>query len=186
MKPESWVNHGIYLGDLAALAHQCQPRIRGQLQFAGLLDFKAGHGRMGEDGKADIIPLNHWLMVGMRGWEHGFREYTIMSQVSQPPGYQNSVANVRYDITSAEIKGNTLTFVKVFTAYAGSGESAKEVEGKTFPVVFDPKTCSGYFGDKANPIYFVVGDSGHVIKSLKGTTPLSSTISASLGDFIRQ
>ena len=113
-------------------------------------------------------------------------EYTIMSQVSQPPGYQNSVANIRYDITSAEIKGNTLTFVKVFTAYAGSGEIAKEVEGRSFPVVFDPKTCSGYFGDKANPIYFVVGDSGRIIKSLKGTTPLSSTISASLGDFIRQ
>jgi hypothetical protein len=113
-------------------------------------------------------------------------EYTIMSQVSQPPGYQNSVANVRYDITSAEIKGNTLTFLKVFTAYAGSGEIAKEVEGRSFPVVFDPKTCSGYFGEAANPIYFVVGDSGNVIKSLKGTTPLSSTISASLGDFIRQ
>jgi len=113
-------------------------------------------------------------------------EYTIMSQVSQPPGYQNSVANVRYDITSAEIKGNTLTFVKVFTAYAGSSEIAKEVEGKTFPVVFDPKTCSGYFGDKGNPIYFVVGDSGNVIKTLKGTTPLSATIGASLGEFIKQ
>jgi len=100
-------------------------------------------------------------------------QYTIMSQLSQPPGYQNSVANVRYDITSAEIKGNTLTFVKVFTAYAGSGEIAKEVEGRSFPVVFDPKTCSGYFGEKANPIYFVVGDSGRIIKSLKGTTPLS-------------
>ena len=113
-------------------------------------------------------------------------EYTIMSQVSQPPGYQNSVANVRYDITSAEIKGNALTFVKVFTAYAGSGEIAKEMEGRRLPVVFDSKTCSGYFGEKDNPIYFVVGDSGHVINSLKGTTPLSSTISASLGDFIRQ
>jgi hypothetical protein len=113
-------------------------------------------------------------------------QYTIMSQISQPPGYENSVANVRYDISSAEIKNGKLTFVKVFTAYAGSGEIAKEVEGRSFPVVFDPKTCSGYFGEAANPIYFVVGDSGKVIKSLKGATPLSSTISASLGDFIRQ
>ena len=113
-------------------------------------------------------------------------EYTIMSQVSQPPGYENSVADVRYDITSAEIKGNTLTFLKVFRAFAGSGEIAKEVEGKSFPVTYDAKTCTGYFGEKTNPIYFVVGDSGKVIKSLKGTTPLSTTISASLGEFIKQ
>ncbi len=113
-------------------------------------------------------------------------EYTIMSQVSQPPGYQNSVANVRYDITSAEIKGNTLTFVKVFSAYAGSGDIAREVEGKSFPVVFDSRTCTGYFGERTNPIHFVVGDSGRVIKSLKGSTPLSHTIAASLGEFIRQ
>ena len=113
-------------------------------------------------------------------------EYTIMSKVSQPPGYENSVADVRYDITSAEIKNGTLTFVKVFRAFAGSGEIAKEVEGRSFPVTYDAKTCSGYFGDLANPIYFVVGDSGKVIKSLKGTTPLSSTISASLGEFVRQ
>ena len=113
-------------------------------------------------------------------------EYTIMSKVSQPPNYENSVADVRYDITSAEIKNGTLTFVKVFRAFAGSGEIAKEVEGKSFPVTYDAKTCSGYFGDLANPIYFVVGDSGKVIKSLKGTTPLSTTISASLGEFIRQ
>ena len=109
-----------------------------------------------------------------------------MSQVSQPPGYENSVADVRYDITSAEIKGNTLTFLKVFRAFAGSGEIAKEVEGKSFPVTYDAKTCTGYFGEKTNPIYFVVGDSGKVIKSLKGTTPLSTTISASLGEFIKQ
>lgn len=43
-------------------------------------------------------------------------EYTIMSKVSQPPNYENSVADVRYDITSAEIKNGTLTFVKVFRA----------------------------------------------------------------------
>ena len=113
-------------------------------------------------------------------------EYTIMSKVSQPPNYENSVADVRYDITSAEIKNGTLTFVKVFRAFAGSGEIAKEVEGKSFPVTYDAKTCSGYFGDLANPIYFVVGDSGKVIKSLKGTTPLSTTISASLGEFTKQ
>jgi hypothetical protein len=113
-------------------------------------------------------------------------EYTIMSQVSQPPGYENNVANVRYDLTSVEIKGNTLTFMKVFTSYAGSGEIAKEVEGRSFPVVFDRKTCTGYFGEKTNPIYFVVGNSGKVIKSMKGTTPLSTTIAASLGEFIKQ
>ncbi len=113
-------------------------------------------------------------------------EYTIMSKISQPPGYENSVADVRYDITSAEIKNGTLIFVKVFRAFAGSGEIAKEVEGKSFPVTYDAKTCSGYFGEKTNPIYFVVGDSGKVIKSLKGTTPLSTTISASLGEFTKQ
>ena len=113
-------------------------------------------------------------------------EYTIMSQVSQPSGYDNHVANVRYDLTSAEIKRNTLTFVKVFTSYAGSGEIAKEVEGRSFPVTYDAKTCTGYFGEKTNPIYFVVGDSGKVIKSMKGTTPFSTTIAASLGEFIKQ
>ena len=113
-------------------------------------------------------------------------EYTIMSQVSQSPSDENHVANVRYDLTSAEIKRNTLTFVKVFTSYAGSGEIAKEVEGRSFPVVFDRKTCTGYFGEKTNPIYFVVGDSGKVIKSMKGATPLSPTIAASLGEFIKQ
>jgi hypothetical protein len=109
-----------------------------------------------------------------------------MSQVSQPPAYENNVANVRYDLTSVEIKGNTLTLMKVFTSYAGSGEIAKEVEGRSFPVVFDRKTCTGYFGEKTNPIYFVVGNSGKVIKSMKGTTPLSTTIAASLGEFIKQ
>jgi hypothetical protein len=29
---------------------------------------------MGEDGKTTVIPLNHWLMAYMRGWEHGFRD----------------------------------------------------------------------------------------------------------------
>lgn len=84
MKPESWVNHGIYLGDLAALAHQCQPRIRGQLQFAGLLDVKAGHGRMGEDGKTDIISLNQCVMAYMRGWEHGFRKKKLAERLETP------------------------------------------------------------------------------------------------------
>ena len=28
---------------------------------------------MGEDGKVDIIPLNHRLMANMMGGEHGFR-----------------------------------------------------------------------------------------------------------------
>jgi hypothetical protein len=28
---------------------------------------------LGEDGKVDIIPSNHWVMANMMGWEHGFR-----------------------------------------------------------------------------------------------------------------
>jgi hypothetical protein len=36
---------------------------------------------MGEDGKADIIPSNHWLMANMGGSEHGFREM-ISSQLA--------------------------------------------------------------------------------------------------------
>ena len=113
-------------------------------------------------------------------------EYTIMSQVSKPPAYENTVANVRFSLTSSVIRNNTITFVKVFTAYAGDGEIAREIEGSRLPVTFDPKTCTGRFGEADSPIYFVVGDSGKVIKTLKGTTPLSSTITASLGEFTRQ
>jgi len=38
----------------------------------------------------------------------------------------------------------------------------------------------------SNPIYVVVGDSGKGIKPLTGTTPSSTTVSASLGEFTKQ
>jgi len=40
---------------------------------------------MGEDGKADIIPSNHWVMANMMGWEHGFRKlfYLGLRNISQ-------------------------------------------------------------------------------------------------------
>ena len=60
-------------GNLAALVLQRQPRIRGKLLLARLIGFKAGHGRMGEDGKAGIISWNQYLMADTKGWEHGFR-----------------------------------------------------------------------------------------------------------------
>ena len=44
-----WVDHQIHLSGLTALTNQRQSRIRGQIQFPGLPDFKVCHTRFGEE-----------------------------------------------------------------------------------------------------------------------------------------
>lgn len=43
-----WVDHRLHLNCLAALHHQCQSGIRGQLQLAGFHELTSRHVRFGE------------------------------------------------------------------------------------------------------------------------------------------
>ena len=52
------VDHRFHLRQLAALPDQGQTGVRGQMQFAGLLDFKAWHGCLGECVNGSIISCN--------------------------------------------------------------------------------------------------------------------------------
>jgi hypothetical protein len=45
-----WVDDRFHLRRLAALPDQRQPRIGGEIELCRLLDFKAGHGQLGEEG----------------------------------------------------------------------------------------------------------------------------------------
>jgi hypothetical protein len=94
--------------------------------------------------------------------------------------------NVTYVVAIANITGSSLKYIKMFKAESNNGQPATEVTHDEVPVYYDNSTCTGYLEDTSNPHYFVVSDSGKVIKGLSGTEPGSLYPVASELELIKQ
>lgn len=96
------------------------------------------------------------------------------------------LTNITYVIALATISDGKLHYTKMFKADANTGKPALETVHEDVAVYYDSATCSGYLEDISNPHYFVVSESGKLIKGIAGTEPGSSLSLASELELVKQ
>lgn len=112
----------------------------------------------------------------------GSGQYTEQSFINNIP----VISYIEYHAISVTFSGNSLTVVKEFYAATGSGQPAVQESVGVSPFTFDKTTCTGQIGGNSDPLYFVVGDSGNVIKAVHGKAPSSKYLYAEQWELIKQ
>jgi hypothetical protein len=112
----------------------------------------------------------------------GSGQYTEQSFINNV----SVISYIEYHVVSVIFSGNNLTVVKEFYAATGSGAPAVQEAVGVSPFTFDKNTCTGQIGGNSDPMYFVVSDSGNIIKSIHGKAPKSQYLYAEAWELNKQ
>jgi hypothetical protein len=112
----------------------------------------------------------------------GHGQYTEQQFINKVP----IISYIESHIMSISITATHIVAVKTFYAATGNGRIAlPDVTGATL-YIFDKTTCMGQMGGNADPLYFVVSDSGNTINFIHGKPPVSTDLSMETWELNKQ
>jgi hypothetical protein len=112
----------------------------------------------------------------------GHGQYTEQQFINKVP----VISYIESQIMSITISATHITAVRAFYASTGNGLPAQiDVTGATL-YMFDKNTCTGQMGGNADPLYFVVSDSGNKINFIHGKSPINKNLAIETWELNKQ
>jgi|688.fasta_scaffold166932_4 hypothetical protein len=112
----------------------------------------------------------------------GYGQYTEQQFINKIPviGYMES------QIMSVTVTNTNMVVVRSYFAATGNGRPAQpDVTGSTL-YVFDNTSCVGQMGGNADPLYFVVSDSGNQLNFIHGKSPVTTKLAMETWELKKQ
>jgi hypothetical protein len=128
------------------------------------------------------LTANAVCPTALTGKYSGSGQYTEQAIINNIP----VISYIEYHIVSVSITGFNMTVLKEYYAATGANGPAGVDATGVVPFTFDKTTCTGQLGSNADPLFFVVSDSGNTIKFIHGKNPKTQYLSAELWELNKQ